>query len=117
LNPTTPATNPSHIRIEPIARPLACRGVHARIGHVLEPQLPLLIEIAIVEERAAVDEIAAHVADGPLDFPFRLRPIRPARARREPPVMREAQKLRIANERATLEPQVARDHRSHLIEE
>ena len=31
--------------------------------------------------------------------------------------MRKAEKLEIAHERAALQPQVARDHRLHLIEE
>ena len=77
----------------------------------------LVIEIGVVQERAAVDEIAAHVADRPLDLALGLRAIRATGARREAPVMREAQKLGIADERAALEPQVARDHRLHLIEE
>jgi hypothetical protein len=38
-------------------------------------------------------------------------------ARRKAPVVREAEKLGIANERATLEPQIARNHRFYLIEE
>ena len=67
--------------------------MQAHIGHALEPELPLLIEIGIMQERAAVDEIAAQVADGPLDFALRLRAIRAARARREAPVVREAEKL------------------------
>ena len=91
--------------------------MHAHIGHALEPALPLLIEIGVMEERAAVDEIAAQIADRPLDFAFRLGAIRPTGARREAPVPREAQELEIVDERAALEPQVARDHRLHLIEE
>jgi hypothetical protein len=48
------------------------------IGHALEPQLPLVIEIGIVEKRATVHEIPAHVTDRALDFAFRLRAIGPA---------------------------------------
>jgi len=47
--------------------------VQPHIGHALESQLPLVIEIGIVEKRATVDEISAHVADRSLDFAFRLR--------------------------------------------
>ena len=91
--------------------------MHPHIGDVVEPVPSLLIEIGVIEERAAVDEIVAQVADGPLDFALGLRAIRATRARREAPVMREAEKLEIAHERAALQPQVARDHRLHLIEE
>ena len=91
--------------------------MHADIGHTIEPQLPLVIEIGIVQERTTVDEIATQVTDRPLDFAFRLRAIGAARARREVPVAGEAEKLRIADERAALEPQVARDNGAHLIEQ
>lgn len=39
------------------------------------------------------------------------------RARRQAPVMRKPDKLEIAHERTALKPQVACDHRLHLIEE
>jgi hypothetical protein len=91
--------------------------VHAHIGDTVEPDLSLVIEIRIVKERSAVDDIAAQMADGTLDFALRLRAIRTTGAGREAPVTGEAQKLRIAHERAAFEPQVARDDRLHLIEE
>lgn len=69
------------------------------------------------ELRAAVDEIAAHVADRALDFALGLRAIGPTGARGEAPVVCEAQELEIVHERAALQAQVARGHRLHLIEE
>jgi hypothetical protein len=35
--------------------------MQAHIGHALEPDRALVIEIRLIQERAAVDEIAAHV--------------------------------------------------------
>ena len=99
------------------ARPLARGAVQAHIGHALEPLLPLLLEVAVIDEGASVDEIAAQIADRALDLALRLRAIRPACAGREAPVMREPEKLRIADQRAALQPEVSRDHRLHLIEE
>jgi hypothetical protein len=49
------------------------RAVQAHIRHALEPTLTLLIQIGIVQKGAAVDEIAAEVADGTLDFALGLR--------------------------------------------
>src|SRR5688572_15719793 len=91
--------------------------MQTHIGHALEPALPLVIEIGILQEVPAVDELAAQVADRALDFALRLGPIRAACARREAPMMGEAEELRVAHERAALEPQVPRDDRLHLIEE
>src|SRR5207342_2702956 len=62
-------------------------------------------------------EISPQVTDWPLDLPLGLRAIRATRAWRETPMVRKAQKLGVAHERAAFEPQVARDHRLHLIEE
>src|SRR5262245_62170986 len=93
------------------------RAMQAHIGHALEPELPLVIEIRIIQERAAIDEIAAHVADGTLDFPFGLRAIRAARAWRKAPMVSKPKELGIANQRPAFKPQVSRDHRLHLIEQ
>ena len=91
--------------------------MHPHIGHVVEPVASLLIEIPIIRKRPAVGEIVSEIAHGTLDFALGLRAVRPTGARREAPVVREAEKLEIAHERATLEPQVARDDRLHLLEE
>src|SRR4051794_15950848 len=98
-------------------RPLARRGVHPHIGDVVEPLAALQIEVRVIDERPTVDEIVAEVPDGTLDLALGLRTVRPTRTRRKAPVMREAEKLKIAYKRAALEPQVARDDRLHLIEE
>jgi hypothetical protein len=50
-------------------------------------------------------------------LPLFLRPVRAARARREAPMLRKAQKLEIVDGRPTLQAEVLRDHRLHLIEE
>ena len=78
------------------------RRMHPDVGDLVEPVPPLLIEVRIIGKRAAVDEIVTEIADRPLDFALGLGAIRPARARREAPVVREAEKLKIADERATL---------------
>jgi hypothetical protein len=78
--------------------------VHPHIGDLVEPVAALLIEIGIIGKRPAVDEIVAEIAHGTLDFALGLRAVRPTRTRRDAPVMREAEKLEIAHERATLQP-------------
>ena len=50
------------------ARPLARGAVQAHIGDVLQPVLPLLLKVAIIDEGAPVDEIAAQIADRALDL-------------------------------------------------
>jgi hypothetical protein len=105
------------VAIEAHTRRLAGGAVHAHIRDALQPVLALLIEIGIMEEGAPVDEIASEVAHRALDFAFRLGAVRTTGARREAPVTREAEKLRIPDERAALQAQVARDHRFHLVEE
>jgi hypothetical protein len=76
-----------------------------------------LIEVRVVGKRPAVDEIVPQVADRTLDRALGLRAVGPTRARREAPVVREAQKLELADGRAALQTQVPRDHHLHLIEE
>ena len=46
------------------ARRLAGRAVHTNIGDPVEPLPPLLIEIRIIQEGAAIDELATYVASG-----------------------------------------------------
>jgi hypothetical protein len=47
------------LAIKADARPLARGAVQAHIGHRLKPVLPLLLEVAVIDEGAPVDEIAA----------------------------------------------------------
>jgi hypothetical protein len=105
------------VTVEAHLRRLAGRAMHTHIRHALQPVLTLLIEVGVVQEGAAVDEIAADVAHRALDLALRLGAIGTARARREAPMRGKAQELKIVNERSTFEPQVARDHGLHLIEE
>ena len=79
--------------IEANAWPLMRRGVHPHIGDVVEPLASLLIEIGIIGKCAAVGEIVAEVAHGPLDLALGLGAIGPTRARCEAPAVREAEKL------------------------
>src|SRR5215213_2103442 len=90
--------------------------MHPHIRDAVEPLSSLLIEIGLIGKRPSVGEIVAEIAHGPLDFALGLRAVRPTRPRREAPVMREAEKLEIAHERAALQPEVARDDRLHLKE-
>jgi hypothetical protein len=87
------------VSIEAIAWPLVRRGVHPDIGHVVKPSPTLLIQIRISAKRPAVDEIVTEVADGTLDFTLGLGAVWAAGARREAPVVREAEKLEITHER------------------
>jgi hypothetical protein len=105
------------VAIEPRARRLVRGAVHARIGHAREPVRALLRQIRVIEERAAVDEILAEIPDGPLHFAFGLRPVRPAGAWREAPMVGKPQELEVVHECPTLQPEVSRDHRPHLIEQ
>lgn len=96
---------------------LARGAVRAHLGHALGPVLSLLLEVPVIDEAAPVDEIAAQVADRPLDFALGLRATPPTHPRREAPVVRESERLRIADQRAALQPEVAPDHRLHLVEQ
>ena len=91
--------------------------MHPHVGDVVEPLPSLLIEVSVVDECPSVDEIVPQIPDRTLDFALRLRAVGATRARRKAPVVRKAKKLEIADERAALQAQVARDHRLHLIEE
>jgi hypothetical protein len=99
------------VAIEAHARTRLRGAVDAHIRHVIQPRPPLLIEIRIVEERAPVDEIAAKIPDRALDFSLGLRPIWTTGAWRKAPMAREAQELRVADQGAALQPQIARNHR------
>ena len=78
--------------------------MHPHVSDGVEPVPALLIEVGVVDEGPSVDEIVPQVAHRTLDFALGLRAIRSTRARREAPVMGEAEKLEIAHERATLQP-------------
>ena len=80
---------------EAIPRPLARGAVHAHIGDVVEPLPSLLIEVDVIDERPAVDEIVAQIADGALDFPLGLRAVWSTCAWREAPVVRERRNSRL----------------------
>ena len=60
----------SLLAIKTVPRTLARRAVNAHIRDAVEPELSLVIDVRIVQERATVDEIAALVAHGPLDLAF-----------------------------------------------
>ena len=64
------------VAIEAIARALARGSMDAYVGDLVEPLLSLLLEVGVVEERPAVDEVVAQIADRTLDFPLGLRAIR-----------------------------------------
>lgn len=108
---------PPLVAIEAHLWRLAGRAVHAHIGDAIQPLLALLIEVGIMQKGAAVDEVAAHVANRAFHLALGLRAIGTTGARPEAPVGGEAEELEIVDQRAAFEPQVAGDHRLHLIEE
>src|SRR6185436_2330203 len=71
------------------------RPVQPDIRRRLQPLQPLLIEIAVAEEFTSVDEVAADIRDGPLDFAFRLRARRTTGANAKVPMRRKPQEFRI----------------------
>jgi hypothetical protein len=82
------------VAIEADARSLVDRTVHAHVGNPLQPRLPLVVEVGIIQEGAAIDEVAAQVADRTLDFAFGLGAIGPTRAGREAPVLPQSGETR-----------------------
>ena len=62
----------SRAALEPLERPLLRRGMTTHVRNGAQPVLRLGIEIRIVQERAAVEEAVAHVADRSLDLALRL---------------------------------------------
>ena len=52
--------------------------VHARVGHAVQPAAQLLVELRQIAEAAGQEEVFADVAERPLDFVFRFRPVGPA---------------------------------------
>lgn len=76
--------------------------MHAGIGGVREPVVRLGAEIRIAEKVAAVEQIAAHAANRPLDFAFGLRAIGPAGPDPKAPVRGKAQELGILEELAAV---------------
>jgi hypothetical protein len=59
---------PALIALEAQSRCLAHRAMTARVGDLLEPARALLVQVLVVEERAAVKEALAQIADRPLDL-------------------------------------------------
>jgi len=64
-------------------------AVTAGVGDLLEPPRALLVQVVVVEERAAVEEALAQIPDRPLDLALGLGPIGSAGARPKAPVRRE----------------------------
>ena len=86
-----------------------------RIGDLGEPAAELGIEIVEVPKTAGQEEILTDVAIGPLDFAFRLRPIRPAGPRLITVVIGKRDQRRVVNHGAILVG--AGDHGLHAIVE
>jgi hypothetical protein len=84
--------------LEAVNRSFSGRSVDANVGCLLQPLMELGIQILVVKESAAVEEILSHVADRSLHLPFGLGPIWPTDAQAKLPVMSEAQELKILDE-------------------
>lgn len=88
-----------------------------RIRRVLEPVRRLRREIGVPEELASVEQIAAHVADRPLDFAFGLGPVGPTGPDAKAPMRGATQELRILEQLAPVGTVVLEEDALHLIEE
>src|SRR3954451_14856193 len=54
-------------------------GVHAAVGHLVEPLPKLGVEVVEVAEGTGEEEVLAHVAERPLHLALGLGPVGPAR--------------------------------------
>jgi hypothetical protein len=84
---------------------------------LLEPAPTLLVQVAITEEGATVDEVVPDIVDRSLHLALRLRAVRAAGPGGEIPVSGEALELFVLHELPAEEAQILRDHRLHLVEE
>src|SRR5258706_5413738 len=105
------------IALEAYSRRLAECSVPARVGDLFEPALGLGVQILVVEERAAVEETLAQVADRPLHFALGPGPVRPAGARPKSPVRGKAQELAVEHQAAAAEPLIGEHDGTHLIKQ
>ena len=113
--PTARARPARRARSGPRAFPRGAVPTH--VGRALQPPRRLLVQILVVDERASVEEVLPEVADRPLHLALGLRPVRPARARHEAPVRREAQELRVQHQFPAADAVVRQHHRAHLVEQ
>lgn len=102
---------------EGTARPLSRGAVDPDAGHAPEPPLGLRGQVRVAGEAAAVGEALAHVADGALDVPLRVRPVGPAGPGPKALVRVEAEELGVLGDAAVLAPQIPDDHALHLVEQ
>ena len=58
--------------VQAIARAFAGGAMDTYVVDLVEPLLSLLLEVGVVEERPAVDEVVAQIAARTLDFPLGL---------------------------------------------
>src|SRR5690606_20117552 len=104
------------IALEAHERHFPSGPVHSAV-RLLEPALTLSVQVGIVQEDAAVDEVAPDVADGALHLALGPGTVGAAGAGPKAPVRGKAQELLVDDKLAAQEAQVLGDHRLHLIEE
>ena len=99
LEPKRPARWRRNQRVtlasEPVNRPLVRRPVHAHVGHRRHPLLQLLVEVEVVAESPARQEISLEILHTRLDFPLRLGPVGSAQPRLEAPEVGECLERRV----------------------
>jgi hypothetical protein len=104
------------VALEALHRPLTCGAVDPPV-RLLEPASELLLEVGVVQEGAAVEEVSANEAHGPLDLALGAGPIGAAGPRLEAPVAGKAAELRIHDELAAVKAEVGLHHGPGLVEE
>src|SRR5690606_30605201 len=96
---------------------LARGPMPAYVRDLLEPTQRLGVEVVIADELACVEEALATVADRPLDLALGPCSVRSTRSRSKAPVLSEAQKLGVQDQRATFAASVVVHDGAHLVEE
>ena len=112
-------------RLEPpalVAREASLGGLAGRpmlpdVGDGIAPVRRLGVEVVVADKRAPVEEALPTIANRPLDFALRLRPIRPTGARAKAPVLSKAQELGIHHEPARVRAPIRGDDGPHLIKQ
>ena len=90
-------------------------GVHAAVGHLVEPLPELGVEVVEVAEGAGEEEVLAHVAEGPLHLALGLGPVGPARLGQHAVVRGQVQELGVVDDASLVD--LAEDRRLHAVVE
>jgi hypothetical protein len=99
---------------ESIDRPLMRRAMDADVGDLRFPRTELLAEVLVVDEAPARQEVALEVLHARFDLTLRLRPVRAADVRLEPPVVGELLERGVPDDAAVAR---RRAHRTRAVVE